>query len=295
MDAESKETSARRSPRLAFISNYQGQSDYTVLDGEMRGDRIRLRYGTEASEQQYVAYRSPEGHAEACALAGTVVCANDLQRPVALEVLAAVRAMHAEHRAQLVALGINASDVATRIDRAVWSPDAGWTRLVDDVAGTPWTGSDERGFTPRPCPPAGQGVLVAACSDVEIFARRRVAPAVFEATVSPFGELSVAPAPLTHLPFGPRHYSTWDPFREPWPGSTSVYFDTFTYVALPSAEAFAYRREFDHSLGQGLRWEVPEQLVWSVDSLREQYPEASGVIDEICGARMPSVGAMGMG
>ncbi|XAI97181.1 hypothetical protein [Dolichospermum phage Dfl-JY45] len=295
MDAESKVTSAPGLPRLAFISNYQGQSDYNVLDGEMRGDRIRLRYGTEASEEQYAAYRSPAGHAEACVLAGTVVCANDLQRPVAPDVLAAVRAKHAEHRAQLVSLGIDPSNVATRIDRAVWSRDAGWTRLVDDDAVASATASDEQGFRPRPCPPAGRGVLVASCSDVEIYARRRVTPAVFEATVSPYGDLNVAESPLTQLPFGPRNSTAWDPFREPWPGSTSVYFDTFVFVALPSAEAYAYRREFDHSVGQGLRWDEPEQLGWSVDALREQYPEASDVIDEICGAPAPQARAMGMG
>lgn len=295
MDAESNVTSARRLPRLAFISNYQGQSDYRVLDGEMRGDRIRVRYGTEASEEQYATYRTPAGHAECRVLAGTVVCGNDLQRPVALEVLAAVREAHAAHRAQLVALGLDVSLVAMGIERAVWSTDAGWARLPDDAAAVSCGRGDAREFKPRPCPSEGRGVLIASCSDVEIYARRRVTPVAFEASVSPFGELSVAETPLTALPFGPRNDSTWDPFREPWPGSTSVYFDTFVFVALPSGEAYEYRREFDHSLGQGLRWEEPEQLGWSVEALREQHPEAADVIDEICGAPAPRVRAMGMG
>lgn len=295
MDAESKVTSAPRLPRLAFISNYQGQSDYQVLDGEMQGDRIRLRYGTEASEEQYAAYRTPAGQAESRVLAGTVVCANDLRRPVALEVLAAVRAKHAEYRALLVSLGLDASRVATSIDRAVWSPDAGWSRLPDDGAAASCAPGDEQGFRPRPLPPEGPGVLIASCSDVEIYARRRVTPVVFEASVSPFGELSVAETPLTQLPFGPRNSTAWDPFREPWPGSTSVYFDTFVFVALPSGEAYEYRRQFDHSLGRGLRWEEPEHLGWSADSIREQHPEAAAVIDEICGEPAQPARVMGMG
>lgn len=294
MDAESNIASAPQLPRLAFISDYQGRADYRVLDGEMKGVRIGLRYGTEAAQTQYAAYRTPSGNEECRVLAGTVVCCGDPRRPVTLDVLAAARAKHAQRRAQLGEVGVDAECLAARIDRAVWSPDAGWTRLVDaDVMAA--TASDEQGFIPRPCPPAGRGVLIASCSDVEIYARRRVTPAVFEATVSPSGDLSVAESPLTPLPFGSRSSTAWDPFREPWPGSTSVYFDTFVFVALPSAEAFAYRREFDHSLGRGLRWEEPEQLGWSVDVLRDQYPEAMELIDEICGTPARQSRAMGMG
>jgi hypothetical protein len=295
MDAESKATSAPGLPRLAFISNYQGHSDYRVLDGEMSGQRVRLHANTAAAEAKYAGARTAAAQAEFHALAGTVVHANDPTRPVALDVLQAVRALHAEHRADLVALGLDVSATPSRIDRAYWSRDAGWARVPDDDAAASCVRGDAQGVIARPCPPEGRGVLIASCSDVEIYARRRVTPVAFEASVSAFGELTVARTPLTALPFGPRNDRSWDPFREPWPGSTSVYYDTFVFVALPSGEACEYRREFDHSLGQGLRWDEPEQLGWSVDALREQCPEASDVIDEICGAPAPQARAMGMG
>lgn len=118
-------------PRLRFISAYQGEIDYVVMDGSMAGERIHVRELTAAAEEEFEIFRTAVGHAERLASAGCVVRASNPRVAVPDEVLAVAQQGLAERRAALVAagVGVGVGRLVETLSAAVWVPGLGYERV----------------------------------------------------------------------------------------------------------------------------------------------------------------------
>lgn len=115
--------------RLAFISGYQGETDYAVTTGPSAGIRIHVRYLTaEAYTRMFGEYRTPAGLRDYQQSAGCVV-GPDPRVPVPADVLAAVRRQHTRYLDALASMGLPSIDVSPTITACRWSPDTGYHRV----------------------------------------------------------------------------------------------------------------------------------------------------------------------
>jgi hypothetical protein len=258
MDAESKVTSAPRLPRLAFISNYQGQSDYQVLDGEMQGiasvcatvQRLR-RSSTPPIEHPQGRLRAACSQAPSCVrMTCGVLWRWRCSRQFGQSTQSIARCWYrsgSTHRVWPRA-SIERSGRPMRVGAAYRT--MALQRLVRPATSR---GSGRDRFRPKGQARSDRLVqrcrdLCATTGDAGGVRGQRVAVRRAERGRNATDPAAVRPAQLHSV----------GSLSGAVAGSTSVYFDTFVFVALPSGEAYEYRRQFDHSLGRGLRWEEPE-------------------------------------
>jgi hypothetical protein len=117
--------------RIAFVSDYQGESDYMVVGGPMDRERISVRYLTAEAEAEFAEYRTPQWQVERVASAGCVIRSPSSREPVTPDVLQAVRDRHAENVASIKSLGWTTEHLAAEVDSAIWTPESGYVRLAD--------------------------------------------------------------------------------------------------------------------------------------------------------------------
>jgi hypothetical protein len=130
-DVHLKAMESQMATRLAFVSTYQGATDYRVSGASsIAGRRIRVFSLTSDAYVKASQQTPAEHHAELEQLAGCVV-GPDCSLPVPLCVLDAARKRHAQHRDALATLGIDTSNVSETLSACRWTPGQGYIRVPD--------------------------------------------------------------------------------------------------------------------------------------------------------------------